>query len=137
MVIDLRQNAGGDFTKVRDLLLPALKQHRLNRRGRLFVAIGRNTFSAAMTNAADFLQETNAILVGEPTGGRPSGWQEKGQFTLPSSHLTVSVSTQYYRFLAEDLPAVMPHEHILITWDDFRAGRDAVLEWIVAQPLPR
>lgn len=135
MVIDLRQNAGGDFTKVRDLLLPELKQHPLNRSGRLFVAIGRNTFSAAMTNAADFLQQTNAILVGEPTGARPNGWQEKGQFTLPNSRLAVSVSTQYYRFLAEDLPAVMPHKHIPITWDDYRAGRDAVLEWIVAQPL--
>lgn len=57
--------------------------------------IGRNTLSAAMTNAADFLKETNAILVGEPTGARPNGWQEKGQFTLPNSHLVVSVSTRY------------------------------------------
>jgi len=134
-VIDLRENPGGDFTKGRDLLLPRLRVHRLNERGRLFVAIGRFTFSAAMTNAADFLNETNATLVGEPTGARPNGWQEKGEFTLPHSHLQVSVSTAYYRFLDEDLPAVMPHEHIPLTWEDFRAGRDPVLEWIVAQPL--
>lgn len=137
MIIDLRQNAGGDFTKVRDLLLPRLKQHPLNRRGRLYVAIDRHTFSAAMTNAADFLKETTAILVGEPTGARPNGWQEKGQFTLSNSRLTVSVSTEYYQFLDEDLPAVIPHKHIPTTWDDFRAGRDAVLEWVVAQPLPQ
>jgi len=87
-----------------------------------------------MTNAADFLRETNATLVGEPTGARPNGWQEKGQFTLPNSHLAVSVSTRYYRFLDEDLPAVMPHEHIPLTWEDFRAGRDPVLGWIEAQP---
>lgn len=136
MVIDLRQNPGGDFTKGRDLLLPRLLQHPLNQPDRLFVVIGRHTFSAAMTNAADFLNETNATLVGEPTGARPNGWQEKGQFTLPNSHLTVSVSTQYYRFLDEDLPAVIPHEHISPTWEDFRAGRDAVLEWITAHPLP-
>jgi hypothetical protein len=137
LVIDLRQNSGGDFTKGRDLLLPHLLAHRLNERGRLFVAIGRFTFSAAMTNAADFLNETNATLVGEPTGARPNGWQEKGQFTLPNSHLQVSVSRAYYRFLEEDLPAVIPHEYIPLTWEDFRAGRDPVLEWIMAQPLPK
>jgi hypothetical protein len=134
MVIDLRANSGGDFTKARDLLLPRLKEHPLNRRGRLFVSIGRFTFSAAMTNAADFLKETNATLVGEPTGARPNGWQEKGQFVLPNSRLTVSVSTRYYRFMDVDAPAVFPHHHIPLTWEDFRAGRDPVLEWIVAQP---
>jgi hypothetical protein len=136
LVIDLRQNSGGDFTKGRELLLPRLIPHRLNQHGRLFVAIGRHTFSAAMTNAADFSRETNATLVGEPTGARPNGWQEKGEFTLPNSRLTVSVSTRYYRFLDEDLPAVMPHRQVDLTWEDFRAGRDPVLDWIVAQPLP-
>jgi hypothetical protein len=137
LVIDLRENSGGDFTKGRDLLLPRLETHRLNERGRLFVAIGRDTFSAAMTNAADLLNETNATLVGEPTGARPNGWQEKGQFTLPKSHLAVSVSIRYYRFLDEDVLAVIPHQHMPLTWEDFRAGRDPVVEWIVAQPLSR
>lgn len=136
IVIDLRGNSGGDFTKMRELFLPHLKHHRLNQRGRLYVAIDRYTFSAAMTNAADFLKETNAILIGEPTAARPNGWQEKGQFTLPNSGLTISVSTEYYRFLDEDLPAVIPHALIPSTWAGFRAGRDAVLEWVVAQPLP-
>ncbi|HEV2845667.1 MAG TPA: hypothetical protein VG477_12525, partial [Thermoanaerobaculia bacterium] len=116
MVIDLRENPGGDFTKGRELLLPRLKQHPLNRKGRLFVVIGRSTLSAAMTNAADFLRETSATLVGEPTGARPNGWQETGRFTLPNSHLAISVSTQYYRFLEEDLPAVIPHQQIPLTW---------------------
>jgi hypothetical protein len=137
LVIDLRENAGGDFTKVRDLLLPRLKDHPLNRRGRLFIPIGRFTFSAAMTNAADFLKETNATLVGEPTGARPNGWQEKGEFVLPNSNLVVSVSTRYYRFMDDDASAVFPHQHIPLKWEDFRAGRDPVLEWIHAQPLPR
>jgi hypothetical protein len=131
LVIDMRHNGGGDFTKVRELLLPQLKGHRLNERGRLFVVIGRRTFSAAMTNAADFLKETNATLAGEPTGARPNGWQEKGEFRLPNSRLAVSVSTQYYRFLEGDPPAVMPHQHVALTWEDYRAGRDPVLEWIV------
>jgi hypothetical protein len=136
MVIDLRQNSGGDFTKARELLLPRFKNHPLNQKNRLYVAIGRHTFSAAMTNAADFLKETNATLVVEPTGARPNGWQEKGQFTLPNSRLTVAYSKQYYQFLDEDLPAVMPHKYISLTWEDFQKGRDPVLKWIISQPIP-
>lgn len=71
----------------------------------------------------------------KPTGARPNGWQEKGPTHLPNSHLVVSVSTRYYRFLDEDLPAVIPHQHIPLTWEDFRAGRDPAMEWIVTQPL--
>lgn len=134
MLIDLRQNSGGDFTKTRDLLLPKLKNHPLNKKDRLFVAIGRHTFSAAMTNAADFLKGTNASLVGEPTGARPNGWQEKGQFALPNSRLTVAYSKRYYRFLDEDVPAVMPHKHIPLKWEDFRKGRDPILQWVTSQP---
>lgn len=136
LVIDLRQNGGGDFTTVRDLLLPRLREHRLNQEGRLFVAIGRRTFSAAMTNAADLLRETNAILVGEPTGARPNGWQESRRLTLPNSGLIVSYSVEYYEFLDEDVPAVMPHRHIDETWADFRSGTDPVLEWIESRGLP-
>jgi hypothetical protein len=40
------------------------------------VIIGGRTFSAAMTNAIDFRKETKAILVGEPAGERPNGYQE-------------------------------------------------------------
>jgi hypothetical protein len=136
LVIDLRQNSGGDFTKFRDLFLPKLKRHRLNEQGRLYVAIGRFTFSAAMTNAADLLRETEAILIGEPTGARPNGWQERGQLRLPRSGLIVSVSTRYYRFLDDDLPAVIPHVKIPLTIDDLLAGRDPLLEWIESQPSP-
>lgn len=135
LVIDLRENRGGDFTKARQLLLPRLQDHRLNDPERLFVLIGRATFSAAMTNAADFRTTTRATLVGEPTGARPNGWQEKGTFLLPNSNLTISVSTQYYRFMDADVDAVLPHVHIPITFDAFQAGADPVLEWVLRARL--
>ena len=73
LVIDIRQNGGGDFFEGRrHLIQPLKKQPALNQKGRLFVIIGRQTFSAAMVNAIDFRKETNAILVGEPIGERPT-----------------------------------------------------------------
>ncbi|HMN29082.1 MAG TPA: S41 family peptidase [Caldilineaceae bacterium] len=132
LILDLRQNGGGDLSKVRKHLLPALKAYqRINQKGRLFVITGRHPYSAAMSNAADFRKETHAILVGEPTGARPNGYQESHRFTLPNSQLSVSCSTRFYQFQDEDAPAVMPDKYIETEWETYQAGRDPVMEWIL------
>src|SRR5687767_15070890 len=108
----------------------------INQKGRLFVVVGRATFSAAMVNAIDFRKQTNAILVGEPIGERPNSYSENDEMTLPNSRLVVSYSTRYYQFVDEDVPAVLPDERIDPSWADFRAGRDAVMDWILSRPAP-
>ena len=138
LVIDVRQNRGGDFTKVRGQLLPGLKQNPLLRKpGSLFVVTGRATQSAAVVNTIDFRKEMNAMVVGEPTGGRPNGYSEHGDFKLPNSKLVVSYSSRYYKFQDQDTPAVMPDKLIEPAWDSYRAGRDPVMDWILSQPLPK
>lgn len=134
LVIDLRQNGGGDFFKGRQHLIRPLKERSaINQKGHLFVIIGRRTFSAAMVNAIDFRKETNAILVGEPIGERPNSYSENDEMTLPNSRLVVSYSTKYYKFLDEDAPAVMPDKRIDPSWLDFKAGHDPVMDWILSQ----
>ena len=129
----MRQNGGGDFFEGRKHLIAPLKQRpALNQKGHLFVIIGRQTFSAAMANAVDFRKDTNAILVGEPIGERPNSYSENDEMTLPNSRLVVSYSTKYYKFLDEDAPAVMPDQRIDPNWPEFLAGRDPVMEWILA-----
>ena len=137
VVIDLRQNGGGDFFEGREHLIePIKKRPAINQKGRLFIAVGRQTFSAAMVNAIDFRKETNAILVGEPIGERPNSYSENDEMTLPNSKLVVSYSTRYYKFVDEDVPAVLPDVHIEQTWADFRAGRDGVIDWVLGRPIP-
>jgi C-terminal processing protease CtpA/Prc len=134
LVIDIRNNTGGNFKKVRKLLIPGLKKRpNVCSPGHLFVLTGPVTFSAAMTNAVDLRRECNAILVGEPTGARPNQYQEGRSFLLPSSKLRVTVSTRYYAFQEEDTPGVIPDHHIMQSWQDHREGIDPVLEWVVAQ----
>jgi Peptidase family S41 len=136
LIFDLRHNGGGNYTEARKHLVYPVQFMRLNRAGRLYVIIGRETFSAAMTNATDFRRETEAILVGEPTGARPNGFQENSWFTLPNSRLSVSAAKLLYRFANEDEDAVHPDQRIDPGWGDYRTGSDATLEWILAQPLP-
>jgi hypothetical protein len=136
LVIDLRQNGGGDFLEGRKhLIRPLQSRPHLTRPGRLYVIVGRQTFSAAMANAIDFRKDLGAILVGEPIGERPNSYSENDELTLPRSRLVVSYSTRYYQFLDQDVPAVVPDVRIDPGWSEFRAGRDPVIEWILRQPV--
>jgi hypothetical protein len=136
VVVDMRLNGGGDFSRGRDFIISKFKQRpALTARGHLFVVIGRWTFSAGMANASDFKNEFHAIMVGEPTGARPNGYQENRAFALPNSHLSVSYSIQLYKFQEQDTPGILPDKRIDPDWPSYKAGRDPVLEWILAQPV--
>ena len=133
LVIDVRRNQGGDLDRFRRLFLPVIKSRpAINRKGGLFVITGPGTFSAATINALDLRNEANGILVGSPTGMRPNHYGEHAEFRLPNSAFRVSYSTQYYRFGADTDSAVVPDQQIEPTWAEFRAGRDPVMEWILA-----
>jgi hypothetical protein len=133
LVLDLRQNGGGDFFKGRHSLVERVKKRpAINTKGHFYVLVGRRTFSAAMANAVDFRKDTQAILVGEPIGERPNSYSENDEMTLPNSKLVISYSTRYYKFVDEDVPAVLPDVRIDPTWPDFKAGKDAALERALA-----
>jgi hypothetical protein len=136
LIIDMRWNQGGNFAKGREYLVyKIIFMPALNRAGHLFVITGRGSFSAGMTNITDFRRETEAILVGEPTGARPNGYQENHLFTLPVSKLRVSCSMLKYRFQPDsESDAVFPDQRIDPEWQAFKAGKDAALQWILRHP---
>jgi len=135
LVFDFRLNGGGDFTRGRDFFIEKLKQRKnLTEKGKLFAIVGRWTFSAGMSNAADFVNNFGAILVGEPTGQKPNGYSESRTFRLPNSHLEFSVSIDFYKFAEKDTAGLMPDKLIEPDWNSFQAGRDPALEWILAYP---
>jgi hypothetical protein len=132
LIIDLRQNGGGDYEEgLKYLVEPIRKRTQINRRGHLFVLIGRDTFSAAMSNSAHFRARTAALLVGEPIAEKPNSYQESRQFTLPNSHLVVRYSIRFYRFVESGENLIRPDQEIIPSWGDFKAGRDPVLAWVL------
>jgi hypothetical protein len=86
-----------------------------------------------MNNAAQFQDETRALLVGETIGEKPNSYQEPRQFTLPNAHLAVRYSTLWYAFRKSGPNLVAPDKEIIPTWADAKAGRDPVLDWVLAQ----
>lgn len=130
LLIDVRDNAGGDFKVGRSFVDELRKRPWLNKRGVLFVLLGRQTFSAGMTNSVDLKATTNATLVGEPAGASPNGWQEVRHFYLPNSGLRVSVSTKKYTFLPSK-KQVDPDVLIPARLSDWTAEKDAATRYIL------
>jgi hypothetical protein len=90
LVIDLRLNGGGDyFEGLKYMVHPIRDLSDINRKGHLFVLVGPNTFSAAMSNSAHFRYQTNAILAGQQIGEKPNSYQEVHETKLPNSHWTL------------------------------------------------
>jgi hypothetical protein len=132
VIIDLRQNGGGNFALgLKYIVNPLRDMKEVNIPEHLFALIGPSTFSAAMSNATHFRYRTHAMLVGQTIGERPNSYQEERHMTLPNSHLTVHYSTRYYRFIKNGENLVRPDREIIPTWEDFKAGRDPVLDWVM------
>jgi hypothetical protein len=104
-------------------------------RADIYVLVGPLTFSAAMNNAAQFQDETKAILVGQTIGERPNSYQEPRQFRLSNSHLVIRYSTLWYAFRKSGPNVVAPDREIIPTWATVKAGRDPVMEWVLEQPI--
>jgi hypothetical protein len=129
VIVDLRLNGGGNNTTYGSLLA-ALQERSINRGRRLFVLIGRATFSAAANFAADVDRSTKAIFVGEPTGGGVKIYGDAVPFLLPRSGIEARVAARYWDFgkgARDRRLAVNPDRTVSVAVADFLAGRDPVL----------
>jgi hypothetical protein len=132
LVIDMRNNSGGNNFLNRPLVHGLIRCDKVNRSGHLFVLVGRRTFSAAMNGAVDIERNSNAVFVGEPTGSSPNFVGETTILVLPCSGLRLSCSSLYWQsstasdrrtWIAPDLVA----EPSIVA---FAANRDPGLEAI-------
>jgi hypothetical protein len=136
LVIDMRNNNGGDTYLNEPLLAAVAGSAKVNRMGHLYVVIGRRTFSAAMNAVSYFGRFTQAIFVGEPTGGKPNAPGDEVPFTLAYSGLVVNLSDRYWQGGWPDdfADARAPDIAVPLTFADYAAGRDRAMETIRAQP---
>lgn len=132
VIIDLRENGGGDFFVGLTLAWGLVLCDHLDWQHGIYTLIGRKTFSAAMSNAVQFRQILNAKLVGEPTGSNPVGYQDADTFQLPNSGWVVMHSKRFYRFQETATQGAQPDVYLAPHLDSFLQGKDAQLEWILA-----
>lgn len=129
VVIDIRNNGGGSSPILNDFI-DELSNCKLNKKGGIYVIVGRSTFSSAILNAITLKQKTEAIFIGEPTGGKPNHYGEVKSFKLPNNKVTVKYSTKYFTNYDEDIDSFIPDIIIELTIDDYINNNDPILEYI-------
>jgi hypothetical protein len=138
LIIDMRDNGGGDNRLNRSLVHTIIRHDRINQWGRLFVFIGRKTFSAACNAVVELERHTRALFVGEPTGGRPNHYGETNLVHLPDCDATISIASVWWQWSDpfDDRPWVAPDVNAPRLSLDLLTGRDPALEACV-QYQPR
>ena len=127
VILDIRHNGGGDNRTY----LPLLEVlERLAKTTQLFVLISRVTFSAAMQFVVDLERRTNAVFVGEATGGSPNQFGDAVRVKLPNSGLIARIATISWQTAGtdDDRTTREPDIRADLHAADFFAGRDTVLK---------
>jgi len=139
VALDLRHNGGGN-SFLYPPLVRVLVEYQLERPdARLYVLVGRRTFSACQNLATDLDWWTEAIFAGEPTGSRPNQIGESTWSTLPFSGLRAGISSRYHQqsYAGDDRPWIAPDLPVAFTSAAYFAGRDPVLEAVLAAETGR
>jgi hypothetical protein len=143
IILDLRFNTGGDYTRVYQAI-KTLPQ-RIAPNGRLRILTDNTTFSAALVSAAwaKYFGGKRASIVGEKVGDRMTFWAEGLPVRLPNSGITIYIATGYHDWArgCRELRCYWPNYYYDVAvgdlnpdvptgwrFDDYRRGVDTVLE---------
>ncbi len=133
-VVDIRNNDGGNGGMVHPLAELIAGDEKINREGRLFVIIGRRTFSAAVMFAALLGNTTKTLFVGEPSAQGPVFFSSPNPLALPNSGMEILVSSSLTlgSFEWDRRDRISPDIPVDYTWEDYASGRDPCMEAILA-----
>ena len=130
LILDVRLNGGGNNYKNKPIVTGIIETQKINQKGKLFVIIGRRTFSACQNLVNELSNYTNAIFVGEPTSENINFYGDNRRVTLPNSKLPIFLSFAWWQDKPqwENAEYTSPHIAIEMSFDDYKENRDPVLE---------
>lgn len=142
LVVDLRQDGGGDLNTTRAFIedLPSL----IAVDGRIFVLTSGRTFSAGIASAGYLEQAApgRVTIVGEPIGDELEFWAEGELSQLPVSKAVLLPATERHNYVTGcpepdchlsirehpiQVASLEPDIAVPLTYADYRAGRDPAL----------
>jgi hypothetical protein len=137
VIVDLRENSGGDNTLIRPLLLALIRSPQ-NYRGGLWVLISPVTHSAAQSFVDRLENFSDPIFVGEPTGEPVNFYGDPTEITLPNSGIPVALSTLWWQDKdpRDARRATYPEIASSLTFSDYVAGQDPTLGLALSLPIP-
>ncbi|MCH8247035.1 MAG: hypothetical protein IH951_11585 [Bacteroidetes bacterium] len=132
-VLDLRENSGGNLDLNGPVLRGLIANPEMDQPGKVFVAIGPDTYSAAMNLSVLLERYTNSLFVGTPTGATPNHYGDTRVVELPNSKIQVEISELAWQNSdpRDDRPWITPDIPVNPSAALFIAERDPVLETIL------
>lgn len=130
LIFDMRFNGGGSSYLAESLIDKISNNKKINKKGKLFVVVGNKTFSSAIFNTIYFKEKTNAIIIGEETGGKPNHFGFVKSFTLPYSEIKVTYSSEFWKLTEKDTNTITPDAIIECSFNDYKNGIDPVFEFV-------
>jgi hypothetical protein len=94
LIVDLRDNSGGDTEPFTSLTGGLEADPALHRRDRIFGLVNQHTDSSATLDANSLSQVPNAVLIGQQPGDPIDEYGNEASFTLPYSGITVIYTTK-------------------------------------------
>jgi hypothetical protein len=128
LVLDFRLNRGGNGEMLKPMEIALIKS-KFDQPGKLFVLMGRSTWSASQF-FLDWMEKfTNTVFVGEPSGSRGNTYGDSRKITLPNSGVTVRVSIYYWQDWSpwDTRPWTSPAVTAEVSSSDYSANRDPAL----------
>ena len=134
VILDVRHNNGGNSYLYPPIIDALTSWEAAMPAGKLYVLIGRNTFSAAQNFIAQLDKRTRAVFVGEPSSSKPNFVGEENNLVLPWSGAMISISNRYHENIRGDNREwIEPDIKVELSSTDYFANRDPVLERLVGR----
>lgn len=130
LIIDVRLNGGGNNYKNKPVITGILGSEKINELGKLFVIIGRRTFSACQNLVNELSNYTPAIFVGEPTAENINFYGDVNVLELPNSQLPVRLSFAWWQDKPqwENADWTAPHLAVDMSFEEYSSNQDPVLD---------
>jgi C-terminal processing protease CtpA/Prc len=125
LVVDLRDNLGGDIRPFQPLVSGIWSDPAINRRGRIFGLINDFTASAATFDSYILRETTNALLIGQQVADPIQEFGGGQLLRLPHYGVRIQVTR-----MVDNSPQTrhgIPDIVVAPTLSDWLAGRDPVL----------
>jgi hypothetical protein len=133
LIIDLRHNTGGTTQTYAEFLRTVVGFSQLPEK-KVYVLIGRATYSAAANLTMDLERLADPIFVGEATSECCNLYGDPAQFKLPFSKIRGRVSGVKWNLSADVFDKrreISPEVPVQLTAQDYFRGRDPALETIL------
>ncbi|MEA4919801.1 MAG: hypothetical protein VB078_02585 [Clostridiaceae bacterium] len=139
IIVDLRRNGGGNSSVLHPFTERLAAYIGEGKKTKVYILISRRTISSGIFAIFDIKQAAQAaVVVGQPTGGALDCYGDIKTLTLPNLKMSISYSTKYFEFSKKyniknpEGNMFSPDVFIESSIEDYEKGRDAVLEYVLA-----